>query len=237
MNLNIVNKQDLLTQHPVYNKLDSIQNIQIFMKYHVFAVWDFMSLLKSLQNKITCTNVPWIESDYDPEIVRLINEIVIGEESDQDQDGNIMSHYSLYLKGMDEIGADSSNIKEFVKSLDLNQLPRELRRVIGFHLDIAINGKPHEVAASFFYGREKLIPEMFEAIKSVLRKNDFSCPTLEYYLVRHIELDGDEHGPMAQKCLNKLLDTSAKIQEAQYVAIKSLEMRHYLWDFILNQMS
>jgi len=84
----ISQKHSDLSNHPMYECLTNLESIRVFMKYHVFAVWDFMSLLKALQREVTCVNIPWTESSYDPEFVRLINKIVIGEESDLDMEGN-----------------------------------------------------------------------------------------------------------------------------------------------------
>lgn len=237
MNIEIEKGQSHLTHHPMYDKLHNLENIRTFMQHHIFAVWDFMSLLKALQVKLTCTSIPWVESPYDAEVVRLINEIVLGEESDLDREGKASSHYSLYLKGMREIGAKTEPIENFVKNLDLNLLPQELKEIVGFHLDIAMNSEPHEIAASFFYGREKLIPEMFESIVRVLKQHNMNCPTLIYYLERHIELDGDEHGPMGLKCMQKLMDTPEKRVQAMRVAEQSLKMRHRLWDFIDQELN
>ena len=219
----------------MYENLNSIENLRVFMKYHAFAVWDFMSLLKSLQKEITCTTIPWKESSYEPELVRLINEIVLGEESDVDVSGRPTSHFALYLKAMEEVGADTSPILNFLEDLDFEKLPFELGSIIKFHLDLAEQGQVHEVASSFFYGREKLIPEMFQSMVDVIKESGLNCPSLAYYLERHIEVDGGEHGPMALRCLNGLTESEEKKREATLIAVKSLEMRWDLWDFIQSE--
>lgn len=236
MELEIKTHYSDLRYHPMYKHLNSLEAVRTFMQYHVFAVWDFMSLLKSLQRKITCVNVPWKDSEFDPELVRLINEIVVAEESDVDQNNQAASHFALYLKAMEEIGADTKLIKNFLEDFDLSKLPKDLQEIVSFHLDIAINKEVHQVAASFFYGREKLIPDMFESVVAVLKENEMDCPTLIYYLERHIELDGDEHGPKALKCLQGLMDTTEKREQVYQVAIDSLKMRYKLWDFIEKQI-
>lgn len=225
-----------LGEHRIYERLDKLSNLKTFMKYHAFAVWDFMSLLKALQRKLTCVELPWNDSDYDPKIVRLINEIVLAEESDTCPDGTTMSHYSLYLKAMEELGADTSLIKNFTNDLNFDSLPLELRNITRYHLDLAINGEAHEIAASFFYGREKLIPDIFKPIVQTLKKSGFENSLLKYYLERHIELDGDDHGPMALQCIELLIDSEEKKNRVLKVARESLQKREKLWDFILKEI-
>ena len=120
MNTVILSRHIDLENHPMYENLTTLKNIQIFMQYHVFAVWDFMSILKALQKEITCVSVPWTVSSYDPEMVRLVNEIVMAEESDIDHQGRAVSHFSLYLRAMDEIGADTTLIKQFLEDYNLD---------------------------------------------------------------------------------------------------------------------
>jgi pyrroloquinoline quinone (PQQ) biosynthesis protein C len=237
MNPLIRQAQNSLSNHLMYSKLETLDDLRIFMKFHVFAVWDFMSLLKSLQRKITCVSIPWRESTYDPALVQMINEIVLGEESDVDQYGRPCSHYSLYLKAMDEIGADTELINKFINNVELDLIPNSLKQIVGYHLGIAQNGSAHQVAASFFYGREKIIPEMFESILKILEENKLNCPTLMYYFKRHIEVDSSDHGPKAEKCLDTLLTTKIKKNEATETALKSLEMRNSLWCLILEQIN
>ncbi len=231
----ILIRQRELTQHPVYQTFSGIQSIQHFMRYHVFAVWDFMSLLKSLQRHITCVTVPWIPSTYPAEMVRLVNQIVLGEESDLDQFGNPTSHFDLYLKAMEELGASTSEIRDFLRTMDLSKIPEGARQFVTHNLKVAEHGHVVEVAASFFYGREKLVPEMFEVIVSTLRKENINAPTLLYYLDRHIEVDSGEHGPLALKCLDYLVGNDERLKSLAYkTGQDALEIRQRLWDNVLS---
>ncbi|MBA2404564.1 MAG: DUF3050 domain-containing protein [Bdellovibrionales bacterium] len=231
----ILNRQRELTQHPIYQTFNGLESIQHFMRYHVFAVWDFMSLLKSLQRHLTCVTHPWIPSQYPAEMVRLINQIVLGEESDLDQFGNPTSHFDLYLKAMEEIGASTAEIRDFITTLDLSKIPDGARKFVTYNLEVAQYGHVVEVAASFFYGREKLIPEMFEVIVATLKKENIQAPTFLYYLERHIEVDSGEHGPLAMKCLDHLVDGDERLKLMAYASgQKALEMRQQLWDDVLG---
>ena len=222
-----------LSYHPLYSKLTNIENIRFFMENHVFAVWDFMSLLKSLQIKLTCTTLPWRPSGYPSEIVRLINEIVVGEESDVDQNGVPCSHFELYLRAMSEVGANTARITDYIQTLNPEFIPAECREFVEKNINLAIHGKVHEVAASFFHGREKLVPEMFITMVDVLEKECIDAPTFIYYLKRHIEVDGGDHGPKANHCLQFLTKTDQEKTEAQMRAVESLELRKQLWDKVL----
>lgn len=220
-----------LSHHKAYSLLNSTDHIRTFMEYHVYAVWDFMTLLKALQRRLTCVDIPWRESSYPTDVVRFINEIVIGEESDLDQNGNPISHYSLYLAAMKEVGADVSKVEQFVTTLDTSIIPSGAREFVEYNLKLAEEGSDEEVAAAFLYGREKLIPEMFTGIKEALLRENADCPTLIYYLERHIELDGDEHGPLAEKCLQAICgNDNDKWQRALAVGEKCLQMRDALWN-------
>ena len=236
-----------LLEHPLYTKLNSVEAIRVFMTYHAFAVWDFMSLVKALQQKLTCTELPWVPVGS-PSSRRLINEIVWGEESDVDTAGNPTSHYELYLKAMDEIGADTAPIVNLVTAIQNGmpwqeavsqaQIPEEIKTFVRFSLTTATTAPAHIVGGVFTYGREDLIPDLFIAIvRGLANQQKGSVDTLLYYLERHIELDGDEHGPMALQMMQELCGDSIKNwDEANSFAQKALEHRIRLWDFIAVQL-
>src|SRR3979409_1291982 len=101
-----------LLDHAVYAEVASVEDLRRFMEDHVFAVWDFMSLLKRLQQDLTCTKVPWFPAD-NARAARLINDIVIGEETDVDPDGSYVSHLDLYLRAMADVGASTRQFQTF----------------------------------------------------------------------------------------------------------------------------
>jgi len=231
----IEKSQQTLTHHPLFGKLTDLAALRVFMEAHVFAVWDFMSLLKRLQRDITCVEVPWRPSPHSSKLVRFINQIVVGEESDLDAHGGPCSHFELYLRAMREVGADTSRIEAFLRTTDFQLMPEYVRSFVKANLDVAMNAPTLEVAASFFYGREKLIPDMFTSIVRILREAQVEAPTLLYYLERHIQVDGEEHGPLALECLAELAAGSEEkrlLAEAQ--GLRSLKERSQLWDGVLR---
>src|SRR2546423_15595131 len=96
-----------LLDHPIYTHVASVADLRRFMEDHVFAVWDFMSLLKRLQQDMTCIRVPWFPAD-NARAARLINDIVIGGETDVDPNGSYVSHLDLYLPAMGDIGPSTA---------------------------------------------------------------------------------------------------------------------------------
>ena len=247
-------RKQLLT-HKVYKNISSLEDLKIFLEHHVFAVWDFMSLLKALQNELTCVQVPWIPKG-NPLTRRLINEIVLAEETDQDEEGNAKSHFELYIEAMQDCGADISKITYLIQllrewksvrtALSQIDIASSIKEFVSFSFDVIETKKAHKIAVVFTFGREDLIPDMFTSILKDMKtevensseKNADSIKKLIYYFDRHIELDGDHHSHMAVQMIKELCgDDDEKWNDAIKISKTALQKRIDLWDGILSEIT
>jgi hypothetical protein len=253
MNIETINhkiepQKELLLQHSLYKKVKTIADLNCFLENHVYAVWDFMSLLKALQAKLTCTTTPWFATK-NPKTRYLINQIVLAEESDLTIDGRHQSHYEMYIEAMESCGANTSGITHFLSeahsirnifvAIKKSNLHPNIKAFLDFTFRVIDEGKSHEIAAAFTFGREDLIPSMFTVILKNFQINfpDANLSKLIYYFERHIELDADEHGPMAMKMITELCGTNEqKWAEVEAISILALEKRIGLWDAIEEQI-
>ena len=240
--------REQLLNHSLYEKIQTPKDLQVFMEHHVFAVWDFMSLLKALQSKLTNTNFPWYPIG-NPEVRYLINEIVLAEETDINLYGNRQSHYEMYLDAMKKGGASTKAILKFMEQIQhgtdiyliiaASDLPISVKKFIKFTFETIYTNRPHVIAAAFTFGRENLIPAMFNSIITKIQQQfpEEDLRLFKYYFDRHIELDEDEHGPMALKMIEELCkDDEQKWQEVEETSLKALENRIVLWDGIEEEI-
>ena len=214
-----------------------------FMEHHVFAVWDFMSLIKVLQQRLCCVSVPWIPSTAHAES-RFINEIVLGEETDEDGHGGYASHFELYHRAMTKFGANTSQIDRFIRAvtngsdvtgaLQLAELPHSIQVFVGHTFEVIETGDLCRIASAFTFGREDLLPEVFQKIvDEISEQSGTSLDDFQFYLRRHVELDGDEHGPMAARLITSLCGTDeSKWRSAEEAAVAALKARLAFWDGI-----
>ena len=238
INKNIQPYKDKIVNHALYKKMNSVENISTLMEHHVYAVWDFMSLLKALQSTLTCTTSPW-RPVGDKQVRRLINSIVLEEESDIDFAGNPASHYEMYLDAMKQAGANISPIENFVANVSSNNIPSVSNGIDDFlntTFNVIESKRAHKIASAFTFGREDLIPDMFTAIVEEYNDNN-KLDKFVYYLKRHIELDGGEHGPLALQLISDLCgEDNVKWVEVEETAIDCLVARKKLWDVVLEHL-
>lgn len=249
INNNIQGHKNQLLTHSLYEKVKTIEDLHCFLENHIYAVWDFMSLLKALQNKLTCTTTPWLPIG-NPEVRYLINEIVVAEETDLAFDGTRQSHFEMYLDAMQQCGANTKEINAFLENVKTTQnifvsikqsdLHPNVKAFLDFTFRIIEEGKEHKIAAAFTFGREDLIPSMFTEILKNFQTNfpETDLSKLIYYFERHIELDADEHGPMAMQMISELCGTNeTKWKELEEVSIEALVKRLGLWNAIEEQIT
>lgn len=238
--------REQLLNHEIYGAVKNRRDLQVFMQHHVFAVCDFMWLVKRLQNEICGTGHPWTPPQ-NAQLSRFVNEIVLGEECDEDGNGGYCSHFELYLQAMEDVGASTVDINRFVETLnggaevtealDAVSVHESVRRFVLVNHELAAHGSARQVAAAFCFGREDIIPDMFDRLLKGFHSAGLEVPRLQHYIERHIELDGDHHGPLAHLMVDSLCSkTEADVQDAVDAAKAAIANRISLWDGLLNQI-
>lgn len=239
------NERDILLSHKIYSSIKTIDDLHLFMENHVFAVWDFMSILKTLQKKLTCTDIPWTPKGGGTP-ARLLNEIVTEEESDIDIYGEYKSHFEMYYQSMNEAGANTKKIESFLTNLDSgvdqalikSDAPKPAVNFVKTTFSMLENAPVNIVASMFTFGREEVIPNMFRSIISKIDK-DFKgrLKNFIYYLDRHVGVDEDEHGPAALKMIKVLCgNDEEKWKEAAQAAKMTMNARIVFWNEILDEL-
>jgi hypothetical protein len=232
-----------INHHPLYRSINTVEHLQLFMEQHVFAVWDFMCLLKELHRQIVSTSAPWFPPK-DALSANLIGSILVEEEGDVTEDGTYASHYDIYITAMKQVGADTTLIERLMNLLAkgvetecaLEQLP--VSRVAKDFVKTTFSFftlEVHELAAAFVYGREGVTAKMFMPLLDQL-KNQMTAShgqkfsTLIYYFERHIELDEESHFPKAIQMLANLVDEDEyKLRQVEAAAVRALTARiHFL---------
>jgi hypothetical protein len=234
-----------LLAHPVYRLVRDRRGLGVFMGAHVFAVWDFMSLLKSLQRRLTGIEVPWTPP-RSRTAARLVNAIVLAEESDEVASGITMSHFELYLEAMRELDVATAPVTSFVRAvaggtplahaLAAVPAPVWVKRFVEGTVALAIEGSVEAVAGAFFFGREDLVPEMFRRLLPEVAATR-EAVSFRRYLERHVEVDEAEHGPAARALLVELCgDDDARWERATRAARAALGARRTLWDGVVTSL-
>ena len=236
-----------LRQHPLTQRqsINCVSDLKIFMENHVYAVWDFMCLVKQLQQHLAPSGSPWIPK-YSPTARRWINEIVLGEESDITNNGQThASHFESYIVAMNEIGIDTEWIKQWPdlvatigwgNAIQHPHVPKPAKHFMAETKSFVDSDKPWVMCAALALGREDLLPEQFQSVLNQLEVIEIPSPTFNWYLARHVEIDGNEHGPAARRLLEELCGNDpVKEQEATEAALQAINARMRFWDLIIQE--
>ena len=240
--------RDRLVDHPLYALIYGPARLRRFMEHHVFAVWDFQSLLKALQQRLTCTSVPWLPT-ADPEARRLVNEIVLDEESDLLPDVGSASHFELYLSAMRQASANTGPVDCLLEllrngvplaaALDRSGCPPAAVEFVRLSFAVIESGSTPAIAAAFTYGREDVIPDMFRGLVAQLAdEQPAEWDRFRFYLERHIEHDDEHHAPVCRRIVARLCgNDQAAWSDASAAARECLQARIALWDAIAADFS
>lgn len=229
--------------HPLYAEIETLKQLRFFVEQHVFVVWDFMCLLRSLYAGLVCQTTLW-SPPIDAFSAHLIGEMIVEEESDISQDRKTYhSHFELYLNAMEQIGANTSPVRLLIEKIkknpnsDFNSLFDGIKMLPStkFFLQTTLrftSAPTHQIASAFVFGREAITSTMFTPILERIRsskalKQPFSEPTgFIYYFSRHIDLDSNEHYPKALKMLKHLIKNKINLlDEVKEAAIEALNAR------------
>lgn len=186
-----------VVDHPVYAALADTRALEVFCSHHVFAVWDFMALATRLQLELTSVTVPWLPSRWPADVVRMVNEVKLDEESDEHPDGGAVSHFDLYRQAMHKLGFSTLTVdkavgyalagdKDAVTACRRAGAPAPAVEFVSTTMMQASHEDLEVPAAAFAFGRETLIPAMFARVEGIDAK---SGRLFLAYLERHGALD------------------------------------------------
>lgn len=180
----------------------------------------------------------------DPVLRRLINEIVLDEESDIGPDGTPLSHFEIYLDAMYESGANPKLVEDFAALIGRGEAFHDVvarsamsagtRQFVETTLRFTGCAPNHVLAAVFAYGREEIIPDVFQRIVDRLySESPENWKTFRFYLERHIEKYGETHAPLARQLVASLCwGDPIRWRQAEAAARDCLKARIALWDNI-----
>ncbi|MDB3905349.1 DUF3050 domain-containing protein, partial [Crocinitomicaceae bacterium] len=122
------------------------------------------------------------------------------------------------------------SVQTSLQELDIDSTVKDF---VNFTFETIDSGKSHCIAAAFTFGREDVIPDMFIEILKKADVENIHYNKLRYYLDRHVELDGDEHGPFSLKMIEEMCgDDSSRCKDVVEISRQALKHRILLWDGI-----
>ena len=234
----MIELQDQLVAHPLFDRITGPDDLRLFMEWHVFAVWDFVSLLKRLQRELTGSGLPWTPPEH-PRAARLFNEIVLKVESDLLPDGKVASQFEHYLGLMRGIGAATDQVEAFVDAmrqgisleaaLSRTGLPPAVAAFVRATLNTALNGDLDQVLGSFFHGREIVGPVLFRRLIEGGNLPPEVRDSFCHYMRRHAD-----SANLAEVVRDLVGEDEKREENLMKSAVAALKQRLSLWSALLE---
>lgn len=231
-------------EHPIFPRLKSLEAVKVFMEHHIWCVWDFMYLAKSVHSSLSGRGA-WSPSPC-PETLADFNDILATEETDIGPTGKLGSHFEFFVEAMEQAGADTIPVRAFQRQVELGEAPLLAMRkskaptsAIQF-VSATMNdasGPTHIRAASFCLAREDLVPRLLRRLRRYVPWNHPRLEMLKWYVDRHIELDTVHHGPTGRRILAAVIaGDSNRRAEASAAAELAIAARVKYLDAILRSL-
>jgi len=233
--------------HPMFKKLNNIYNIKKYSEFQIWCVWDFMSILKQVQNFIFCNDILWLPPE-NPNAGAAFYRLIESEETDlgfKGGDLNRASHFQSFRAAMQELNADTKNIDNFLELIKTGKtLPEALNKsgaspqtksflLTNNHL---IKQSPYNAIALITLTRENFLPAVFKSLLSYVNENE-KIELFVWYHKRHIYLDSVLHGPLSIQIFNEYFTNKLLIKQSIIASIESLKARNELLNEINEQLN
>ena len=115
---------------------------------------------------------------------------------------------------------------------------QSIRHFVNRMINTVTNGSLYRVPGSFFHGREPIIPRMSEGLLRERHIDEDEAPVFVYYLKRHIELDGDNHGPAAKTIIKHVTQNRPnELRQLYLAALDAMNDRIGFLDDLILAMS
>ncbi len=229
-----------LERHKVFDQLLSNEDLQLFMSWHVFSVWTYMSIIKRLQLEFTCTCLPW--TPYrSAKSAHLINKIVSENESIDLANNTYLSHFELYLCAMEEIGANTFSIRTFVDliaanmplqdALKISNSPPAIEEFVLTNTHIAISGSVEEVLGCMIYAHEYIFPKSFIHSSAGSALSRFAEEKFSLYLKMCCSTDPHQrHLDITNLLIEQTNGNESCLKTCLDAALGAIKRQANLWD-------
>ena len=193
--------RDQLMDHPLYISIREKEDLRIFMEGHVYAVWDFASLINGLCTRLTHLGD---HSELDNESLLALLSAITNQ--GPETEGKPFGLFSDYRNAMQLAGASTFEIDDLVnrvrqgtppeRAILDSKLPGYVVQFLDHTFSILRENNLVVMAATFAFGRGGLIPELFSRmVDKRVQEGDESLTGLQAYLNGYIEV-GSETGTL-----------------------------------------